>query len=125
MSTQITEPMGINDAVHLKLTEQHSSVLKLLSDLLQEESSLKKKVNFQPLTVNAGIDNILGAMITDGSEKLMPQIYAMCQEINFQTLQQFAAKRGWNDEDLQELKSLCDEIQQLHPFHTVQLFKEC
>ena len=47
MSTQITEPMGINNAVHLKLTEQHSSVLKLLSDLLQEESSLKKKVNFQ------------------------------------------------------------------------------
>jgi hypothetical protein len=113
---QITEPKGENGRVHLKLTEEPSSLLKLLSDLLTEESSLKESVNFQPLTVDAGVDSLLGAMLTDGSETLMPRIFDLCQEINFQTIQQFAAKRGWNDEYLQALKNICDEIHQLDPF---------
>jgi hypothetical protein len=113
---QTTKPKEENGRDDLKLTEEASSVLKLLNGLLKEESKLKEDVHSQPLTVDAGVDSLLGAMLTDGSEELMPKIFILCQEVNFQTIQQLAAKRGWSDEYLQALKDICEEIHQLYPF---------
>jgi hypothetical protein len=116
MSTQITEPILLNRTDYLNLSVEQTPILELISDLLNDKSSLKKGVNHDPLTTIAGVNTLLGAMTTTGSLETMGQIYNAIIEVIFQQLQRLAEKRGHSPAFLDELIMLCGEIQKLHPF---------
>jgi len=90
--------------------------LKLVGNLLQDESELKKGVNHNPLTIIAATNDILGAMATDGSEELMVKIYEMIADVLFGQLQRVAEKHAWPESIRVDLNAICNKISDLYPF---------
>lgn len=116
MATQITEPELINGRPYLNVTNEPSPILKLLGDLLKDDSSLKKSVDNNPLTIITATNSILGAMTTDGSEELMVRIYKTIEDVLLNQIQQVAIKHKWPVTIQQDLNAICEEIRSLHPF---------
>lgn len=116
MSVQILEPIGINGGVHLNVSDTPYPVLELLENLLQEESKLKKNVNHIFDTPNAGVNSILGAMLTNGYGELMTKLYTVIRNVLLEHIQNLAAKRSWLEEERTNLASLCKEIYAYNPF---------
>ena len=116
MSTQIMEPILDNGREDLKLSNELSAILEMMSDILSEKSALKKNVDHSPATMMGGVNTILGAMITTGSLETMKQIYGVIRDVLLPLIQTQAKKQGMLPDSLDILAMICSQITELNPF---------
>lgn len=100
----------------MNFLEDLEPILKLMCNLLEEDSSLKQHVDHNPLTPLAGVNSILGAMATHGSFETIDQIYTMIMRVILQHLQRLAESRGMVESFRNQLALLCASIENLNPF---------
>lgn len=116
MITQTTEPKLSNSEGYLSFSSNRARTLKMINDLLNEGSRLKKGVKHDPSTVVASTNALLGALATDGSLETMERIYVLFSKVLFNKLQCLARKRGLPLEFQTMLKRLCGDLRRARPF---------
>lgn len=116
MSIQNKEPNHNKDGQHLNVSEDGAAFITLITEFLNEDSTLKKSVNHEDTTLLAAFNTIMGAALTSGSLEEIEPLYNLFSSIIIQQLQLLAIKYGWNKTQRKIFSEMCNEFQSLHPF---------
>lgn len=116
MTKQNKEPNHNKDAQYLNVSEDGAAFITLITEFLEEGSTLKKSVKHEDTTLFAATNTIIGAALTSGSLEEIEPIYNLFSSIIIQQLQRLIIRYGWNETLYNEFLEICDKFQALHPF---------
>ena len=116
MFKQKKEPDHNKDGQYLNVSKDGAAFITLITEFLNEGSTLKKSVNHDDTTLLAAFNTLIGASLTSGSLEEIEPLYNLFSSIIIHQLQRLIIKYEWEEAYYNEFLDICNEFQALHPF---------